>query len=120
VSTPNHNPAAGPDTGAPTGAGPTPPKEPFSYVSQDRGLLTLKIREPALMALFFLAFIVVGVIFFLMLKKQADAGADGALNVGYLILVIFGGLGLVGVGIALRRWAWKREYVRVMGRSPWS
>jgi protein-S-isoprenylcysteine O-methyltransferase Ste14 len=100
--------------------GPTPPKEPFSYVSQDRGLLTLKIREPALMALFFLAFIVLGIVFFLMVKKGADQGAEGAMGVAYLILAIFGGLGLVGLGIAVRRWAWKREYVRVMGRSPWS
>ncbi|MBW8729999.1 MAG: hypothetical protein JF622_03155, partial [Terrabacter sp.] len=46
--------------------GQTPPKEPFSYVSQQRGLLTLKIREPALMFVFFLAFTVVGVIFFSM------------------------------------------------------
>ena len=108
-----------PGTNGP-GTRPTPPKEPFAYVSQERGLLTLKIREPALMAIFFLAFIVVGIVFFLMLKKQADAGADGALNVGYLLLAIFCGGGLVGLGIALRRWAWKREYVRVMGRSPWS
>jgi hypothetical protein len=120
VSTPHHDPNAAPDTASAAPGGPTPPREPFSYVSQERGLLTLKIREPALMAIFFLAFIVVGIVFFLMLKKQADAGADGAMNVGYLILAIFGGLGLVGLGIALRRWAWKREYVRVMGRSPWS
>jgi len=100
--------------------GVTPPKEPFAYISQDRGLLTLKIREPALMALFFTAFVVVGVGFFIVLEKQADAGAEGALGLGYLVLAIFGGVGLVGLGIALRRWAWKREYVGVMGRSPWS
>jgi len=103
---------------APTGA--TPPKEPFAYVSQDRGLLTLKIREPILMGLFFLAFTVVGVIFFLMVKKGADQGAEGAMGVAYLILAIFGGLGVVGMAIAAVRWRWKREYVRVMGRSPWA
>ena len=100
--------------------GPTPPKEPFAYVSQERGLLTLKIREPLLMGLFFLAFTVVGVIFFLMVKKGADQGAEGAMGVAYLILAIFGGLGVVGMAIAAVRWRWKREYVRVMGRSPWA
>ena len=99
---------------------PTPPREPFAYVSQDRGLLTLKIREPVLMGLFFLAFTVVGVIFFFMVKKGADQGAEGAMAVAYLILAIFGGLGVVGMAIAATRWRWKREYVRVMGRSPWA
>ncbi|CAN7482840.1 hypothetical protein LJR027_003113 [Terrabacter sp. LjRoot27] len=101
-------------------AGPTPPKEPFSYVSQERGLLTLKIREPALMFVFFLAFTVVGVIFFFMVKKGADQGAEGAMGVAFLILAIFGILGVVGMAIAAVRWRWKREYVRVMGRSPWA
>ncbi len=104
-----------------SGAGtPTPPEEPFAYVSQNRGLLTLKIREPLLMGLFFLALTVVGVIFFLQVKKGADAGAEGAMGVAWLILAIFGGLGVIGMGIAAVRWRWKREYERVMGRSPWA
>lgn len=102
-----------------TPAGVQPPKEPFAYVSQDRGLLTLKIREPLVMGLFFLAFTVVGVVFFLMVKKGADPGDAGAAGVAYLILAIFGGLGVIGMAIAAARWRWKREYVRVMGRSPW-
>ena len=103
------------------GAGqePTPPKEPFSYVSQDRGLLTLKIREPAAMAVFFLLFIVVGVVFFFLARQGVESGAEGAGTAAVLILAVFGVLGLVGLGIALARWRWKREYVRVMGRSPW-
>lgn len=109
-----------PTTQPSTPAGAQPPKEPFAYVSQDRGLLTLKIREPIVMGLFFLAFTVVGIVFFFMVKKAADQGAEGAMGVAYLILAIFGGLGLVGMGIAVARWRWKREYVRVMGRSPWS
>ncbi|MFM6847974.1 MAG: hypothetical protein ACKOVB_02600 [Terrabacter sp.] len=98
----------------------TPPREPFAYVSQDRGLLTLKIREPALMFVFFLALTVLGVIFFLQVKKGADQGAEGAMGVAYLILGIFGGLGVIGMVIAAVRWRWKREYVRVTGRSPWA
>ena len=104
-----------------TGPSGTPaPKEPFSYVSQERGLLTLKIREPLLMGLFFLALTVVGVIFFLMVKKGADQGDPAAMPVAYLILAIFGGLGVIGMAIAAVRWRWKRQYVRVMGRSPWA
>lgn len=104
------------------GSGPTgvqPPREPFAYVSQERGLLTLKIREPLVMGLFFLAFTVVGVVFFLMVRKGADPGDAGAAGVSYLILAVFGGLGVIGMGIAAARWRWKREYLRVMGRSPW-
>ena len=52
------------------------------------------------MGLFFLAFTVVGVIFFLMVKKGADQGAEGAMGVAYLILAIFGGLGVIGMAIA--------------------
>ena len=107
-------------TGPGSATGSTAPKEPFSYVSQERGLLTLKIREPLLMGLFFLALTVVGVIFFLMVKKGADQGDPGAMPVPYLILAIFGGLGVIGMAIAAVRWRWKREYVRVMGRSPWA
>ena len=58
--------------------GPRPPREPFSDASQERGLLTLKIREPLLMGLFFLALTVVGVIFFFMVKKGADQGDPSA------------------------------------------
>ncbi|MGO4599276.1 hypothetical protein [Terrabacter sp. 2RAF25] len=105
---------------APRTGEPMPPKEPFAYVSQERGLLTLKIREPALMFVFFLALTVLGVIFFLQVKKGADEGAAGAMGVAYLILGIFGVLGVVGMVIAAARWRWKREYVRVMGRSPWA
>ena len=116
--------AATPGPTGPTGpgnaTGTTAPKEPFSYVSQERGLLTLKIREPLLMGLFFLALTVVGVIFFFMVKKGADQGDPGAMPVAYLILAIFGGLGVIGMAIAAVRWRWKREYVRVMGRSPWA
>ena len=118
MSAPTPRPTDPIDPTDPTG--PRPPKEPFSYVSQERGLLTLKIREPLLMGLFFLALTVVGVIFFFMVKKGADQGAEGAMGVAYLILAIFGGLGVIGMGIAAVRWRWKREYVRVMGRSPWA
>jgi len=103
-----------------TSAGVQPPKEPFAYVSQERGLLTLKIREPLAMGLFFLAFTVVGIIFFFMGKTGAAQGAEGAMGVAYLTLAIFGGLGVIGMAIAAARWRWKREYVRVMGRSPWA
>lgn len=103
-----------------TPADAQPPREPFAYVSQDRGLLTLKIREPLAMGLFFLAFTVVGIVFFLVVRKDADQGAEGAMGVAYLILAIFGGLGVIGMAIAAARWRWKREYVRVMGRSPWA
>ncbi len=99
---------------------PVPPREPFSYVSQDRGLLTLKIREPAVMAVFFALFIAVGVVFFLLARQGVETGAEGASTAATLILVVFGVIGLIGLGIALVRWRWKREYVRVMGRSPWS
>ena len=107
-------------TGPSSPTGTSAPKEPFSYVSQERGLLTLKIREPLLMGLFFLALAVVGVIFFFMVKEGADQGAEGAMGVAYLILAIFAGLGVIGMAIAAVRWRWKREYVRVMGRSPWA
>ena len=115
-------------TPAPRPTEPTPPKEPFAYVSQERGLLTLKIREPILMGLFFLAFTFVhvvlvfttGVVFFLQVKKGADQGAEGAMGVAFLILAVFGGLGVIGMAIAAARWRWKREYVRIMGRSPWT
>lgn len=123
MSTPSQQPdrtsqvaaQAGPRAGE-----PSPPKEPFAYVSQERGLLTLKIREPALMFVFFLALTVLGVVFFLQVKKGADQGAEGAMGVAYLILGIFGVLGVIGMAIAASRWRWKREYVRVMGRSPWA
>jgi hypothetical protein len=121
MSTPAHRPDGSSQAAAAPGAGdPTPPREPFAYVSQDRGLLTLKIREPALMFVFFLGLTVLGVIFFLQVKKGADQGAEGALGVAYLILGIFGVLGVIGMVIAAVRWRWKREYVRVMGRSPWA
>jgi hypothetical protein len=122
VTTPHREPSSGAPVPAGSAAGPqpTPPKEPFAYVSQERGLLTLKIREPAAMAVFFLVFIGAGIVFFLLCKQGADRGDQGALAVGYLILAIFGGLGLIGFGIAVRRWRWKQEYIRVMGRSPWA
>ena len=105
---------------APSPSSPTPPKEPFAYVSAQRGLLTLKIREPWIMLLFFAAFFAVGIVFFLMAKRGADAGAQGAFAVSVLILVVFCGLGVIGMVIALVRLRWKSEYVRVMRRSPWS
>lgn len=111
MSSPSNQPAPG---------SPTPPKEPFAYVSAQRGLLTLKIREPWMMLVFFTAFFAVGIVFFFMARRGADTGAEGAMEASLLILVVFCGLGVIGMVIALLRLRWKAEYVRVMGHSPWA
>jgi hypothetical protein len=76
------------------------------------------LKEPAAMIVFYSAFSAVGVVFFMLTKKGIDSGAEGALMAGIVMLVAFCGLGLVGVGIGVRRLQWKRTYVDIMGHSP--
>ncbi|MEO6996635.1 MAG: hypothetical protein ABI112_00955 [Terracoccus sp.] len=110
MSSPSDQPAPG---------SPTPPREPFASISKQGGLFAVGIREPWMMLLFFAVFFVVGIVFFRMAKSGSDSGAEGAMAVSVLILVVFCGLGVVGMVIAAVRLRWKAEYVRVMGRSPW-
>lgn len=115
MSSPSNQPA-----NQPAPRSPTPPKEPFASISAQRGLFSVGIREPWMMFVFFAAFFAVGIVFYFMAKRGADAGAEGAMAVSLLILVVFCGLGIIGMVIAFLRLRWKAEYVRVMGRSPWS
>jgi len=47
---------------------------------------------------------------------KEDANAGIVLAIAGLVMVA-SGVGFTYIGI--RRWRWKREYERVMGRSPW-
>lgn len=99
-------------------ASTTPPKEPFPV--PEGGIFIGQIREPWVMTLFFAVVAGAGVAFFLACKKAADGGAQGALGAGLALLGMFGVVGLMGIAVGVVRWRWKREYVRVMGRSPWA
>ena len=99
-------------------SGATPPKEPFPV--PEGGLFIGQIREPWVMTVFFAVIATAGVVFFVVCKKAADGGAAGALGAGWGLLAMFGAVGLLGMFVGIRRWRWKREYVRVMGRSPWA
>lgn len=99
---------------------PTPPPEPFAYLSRQGRFVTLAIREPVAMLAFFAVFFGIGVILFLVTLQGVNQGAEGALMAAVVLLVGFCGLGLVGMVIAWVRLRWKRDYVRVMGHSPWS
>ncbi|GAA2743859.1 hypothetical protein GCM10009868_19290 [Terrabacter aerolatus] len=101
-----------------TRTGGTPPKEPFPV--PEGGLFIGQIREPWVMTVFFAVIAVAGVVLFVVCKKAADGGAQGALGAGWALLAMFGAVGLLGIVVGIRRWRWKHEYVRVMGRSPWA
>lgn len=73
----------------------------------------MTVRHPlteAILGLFLLGF---GVVFF-------AATVQGAVGLGVLLFVIFGGLGVLLLVMAGARWRWLRAYRRLHGHSPFT
>jgi hypothetical protein len=95
----------------PTESDAAVPREPFPYQA---------IREPVIMTIFFAALAAAGLVMLVPVKKHIDAGDHGWVGVAIMLLVCFCGLGLAGVYMGIKRWIWKRQYIRATGRSPFA
>lgn len=51
---------------------------------------------------------------------MACGAAIFAIAAGTVVLIMFGGLGVAALIMGVKRLRWKREYVRITGRQPWT
>ncbi|MDF2444498.1 MAG: hypothetical protein JWR01_2701 [Subtercola sp.] len=99
-----------------TPAGAVPP-EPFAWLSRDKPAGRYKIslvtpRSEAVLGGFLL---LAGIVFAVFLFSR---GAGGAVALGVLLFVIFGGFGIVLLVMASARSRWARAYRQVHGHPP--
>ncbi len=102
-----------PDQEHGTSQDPVPPKEPFAYMSGGQSPIP-KIRTPVLELLLGMAIVIFGIYF------PVDALVQhSGLGAGFFLFVMFAAVGGLGAHVGWRRLLWKREYTRMMGRTPW-
>jgi hypothetical protein len=97
-------------------SGIEPPPEPFAYMKTNP---YWGIRSPAITMGFFFVIVLVGVWLAgmgVLQRFPLGSGIHWAPIVGG---ILWAAMGAGGTYVGIRRWRWKREYERVMGRSPW-
>jgi hypothetical protein len=94
----------------------TPPREPFAHLSNNP---YFGIRSPLLQTVLFVGFALGGLWLAGMGVFRRFPLGEGP-HLGPIIIgVLWFALGAFAVYMGIRRMRWKREYERVMGRSPW-
>lgn len=94
----------------------TPPDEPFAYMSTNP---YWGIRSPLLLTVFFVGFTVAGLWLVAMGLLQRFPLGEGP-HLGPIVGgLLWAAIGVAATYVGFRRMRWKREYERVMGRSPW-
>lgn len=104
------------DDHAATGDAPSPPQEPFPHLTNHP---SWGIRSPTFFALFFTGFALFGLWVMYSGAMEYARSGDGAALVMAIAAVLLVAAGAINTYMGVRRWQWKREYERVMGRSPW-
>lgn len=99
-----------------SGDQPSPPEEPFAYLSNNPGYT---VRSPLGTIVVYAVFVGFGAWLTTSSLMEYPRARDGWL----LAMAVVGAISMAGgiyvVYMSFRRWQWKREYERVMGRSPW-
>lgn len=99
-----------------TADSPSPPQEPFPHLTNHP---SWGIRSPTFFALFFTGVALCGLwVIYSGATEYARSGDGAALFMAIAAVLLVAG-GAINTYMGVRRWQWKREYERVMGRSPW-
>lgn len=99
-----------------SGDEPSPPEEPFAYLSNNPGYA---LRSPTGTIIVYAVFASFGAWLTCSSLLEYPRARDGWLLALAVVGIFSVAVGLYVMYMGVRRWQWKREYERVMGRSPW-